>query len=328
MSTPVSIVMYHYVRDVQSTPYPELKVLSVKDFTEQVAYIQKHYVVITMEALIAAAQGRGEIPGNALLLTFDDGYRDHYETVFPMLRDLGLQGSFFPPAKAIRTNEVLGVNKIHFILASGTDPQRLVAEINSELDAHRDQNKLESNEAYFDRLAHPNRFDTGEVIFIKRMLQRDIPDPLRTEILGRLFRKYVGEDEEGFSKQLYMSIEELQELRAGGMHVGSHGYDHYFLNSVSGKVQEGEVARSLDFLYDVGCDLSSWTMCYPFGAYDQSLLRLLRRNGCAVGLTTRPEIADLETDDALELPRLDTNDLPKDRGAEPNKWTLRVTAPV
>jgi hypothetical protein len=55
------------------------------------------------------------------------------------------------------------------------------------------------------------------------------------------------------------------------------------------------------------------------------LLRLLKLHGCAIGLTTRPEIADLANDDALQLPRLDTNDLPKDENAAPNEWTLRIT---
>jgi hypothetical protein len=49
-------------------------------------------------------------------------------------------------------------------------------------------------------------------------------------------------------------------------------------------------------------------MCYPFGAYNNETLEILRGRRCAVGLTTRVDVADLDSDNALELPRLDTND--------------------
>jgi hypothetical protein len=51
-------------------------------------------------------------------------------------------------------------------------------------------------------------------------------------------------------------------------------------------------------------------MCYPYGAYNEVLLRKLKSYGCAVGLTTRSAVADVASDNALELPRLDTNDFP------------------
>jgi hypothetical protein len=50
-------------------------------------------------------------------------------------------------------------------------------------------------------------------------------------------------------------------------------------------------------------------MRFAYGSrYDPSL-RLLREAGCAIGFTTEPRVATDE-DDLLELPRLDTNDLP------------------
>ena len=51
-------------------------------------------------------------------------------------------------------------------------------------------------------------------------------------------------------------------------------------------------------------------MCYPYGAYDQTLLDIVRRRGCVCGITTRVAVANLSADGALELPRVDTNDIP------------------
>jgi hypothetical protein len=64
-------------------------------------------------------------------------------------------------------------------------------------------------------------------------------------------------------------------------------------------------------------------MCYPFGSYDATTLDLLRQRGCALGLTTRVDLAsDLAR--PLELPRLDTNDLPTSASARPTTWTVKV----
>ena len=65
-----------------------------------------------------------------------------------------------------------------------------------------------------------------------------------------------------------------------------------------------------DAVYGVGAPTNNWVMCYPYGAYNDTLLRLLRDRGCAIGLTIRVAVANPGTDDPLALPRLDTNDLP------------------
>lgn len=57
---------------------------------------------VTMEEVIAYYNESYELPDNAVLLTFDDGYIDHYTNVFPILNENGIQGSFFIPGKTFR----------------------------------------------------------------------------------------------------------------------------------------------------------------------------------------------------------------------------------
>ncbi len=79
----------------------------------------------------------------------------------------------------------------------------------------------------------------------------------------------------------------------------------------------------------VGYDTENWVIGYPYGAYNDSLLRILRQRGCRAGFTTEVRVADIDHDDPLTLPRLDTNDLPKRADAAPNAWTMRrVTGEV
>jgi hypothetical protein len=67
-------------------------------------------------------------------------------------------------------------------------------------------------------------------------------------------------------------------------------------------------------------------MCYPYGAYDESLLRLVKSRNCVVGLTTEVDLARLGEGDPLTLPRLDTTDLPLRSSAEVHTWTVLAGA--
>ena len=245
----ITIVMYHYVRDLKYSRYPEIKGLDIELFKEQLQYILKHYKVIRMEELIEVVRNQTKPPNNSLLLTFDDAYRDHFEFVFPVLDEFGIQGSFFPPVKAIQEHQVLDVNKIHFILASVEDKKRIISDLHSMMDKFREKYSLEPNGYYDNKLSTEEcRYDTREVVFIKRMLQRELPENLRNIIVNFLFNKYVSKDESSFSRELYMNIDQLKCMRRKGMYIGSHGYDHYWLNTLSKEQQRNEIELSLEFL--------------------------------------------------------------------------------
>jgi peptidoglycan/xylan/chitin deacetylase (PgdA/CDA1 family) len=310
MSRPLTIVMYHYVRDVAGTAYPHLKARSVDDFRGQLQYIKAHFSPVTMQQVIEAVRSPDvALPERPILLTFDDGYIDHYETVFPLLSKEGIQGSFFPPARPILRGEVLDVNKLHFVLAKKANTGDIVAAIFAAIRAYRTQFNLEAAETYWTRLARADRLDSADVVFVKRMLQRELPENLRRDLLQQLFGEIVTPSERTFARSLYMSPEQIQELARAGMYIGSHGNAHYWMNRLSPAEQEAEIEAALVFLASLRCLEAAWVMCYPYGAWNASLLQLLERRNCVLGLTTEVAVADLDAN-PLTLPRLDTVDLP------------------
>lgn len=48
------------------------------------------------------------------------------------------------------------------------------------------------------------------------------PVKVSREIVDLLFEEFVGCSEEEFSKQLYMNMEQIQEMKAAGMFFGLH----------------------------------------------------------------------------------------------------------
>ncbi len=121
--------MYHYVRPLKQSKYPEIKGLEVKRFLSQIEYFKNNFHFITVEHLLDCIYEEKQLPEKSVLLTFDDGFKDHYSHVFPILKKYQIQGSFFPPAKPIEEKIVLDVHKIHFILASTINKHEIVKEI-------------------------------------------------------------------------------------------------------------------------------------------------------------------------------------------------------
>ena len=322
-----TIVMYHYVRELGETRFPAIRGLTTSRFRAQLAYMRRFYRFVTVDDVIKACHGGHELPPGAALLTFDDGYSDHYLNVFPVLDAEGIQGVFFPPVCAVRDGRVLDVNKIHFVLASVPAPAALLGEVYAELDRLRaDGHAVSPNAELYARLAVRGEFDPPEIIFIKRLLQRELPQALRAEVVDSLFRRHVTDDERAFARELYMSEDQLRTMRRHGMAIGSHGTEHRWMNTLSPAEQRDEIERSLGFLGDLGVARDRWTMCYPYGAHDASLRAICAELGCRAAFTTEFDLAHLAPGHALTLARLDTNHLPQEADAPANAWTLRTRA--
>jgi peptidoglycan/xylan/chitin deacetylase (PgdA/CDA1 family) len=257
------------------------------------------------------------LPSSPILLTFDDGYLDHYRYVFPLLDDAKISGAFFAPATAVLDRRVLDVNKIHFILASVPDKNLLVETMEAELaDAG-----VGDRDTYRQQYWSASRHDSPDVRYFKQLLQHALPKPLRSSIVDRLFRRFVTTDEQGFAEDLYVNVDQLRSMSRAGMHIGSHADKHEWLDRMTVVEQEQEIDRSMRLFDALGLPRDGFTFCAPYGGYNAETLTLLRARGCAAAVTTRVELAQVGHDSILELPRLDTNDLPKDRNAETSRWT-------
>ena len=70
-----------------------------------------------------------------------------------------------------------------------------------------------------------------------------------------------------------------------------------------------DIAKALDVM-DEFIDRKRWVMNYPYGNYNDDVLKYIAKEGAVLGLTTQVAVADLDKYPPLELPRLDCNDFP------------------
>lgn len=303
------IVMYHYVRDLKHSRYPDIKGMDIQLFRQQIAFLKANFSMVRMEEVLAALEGQAVLPERAALLTFDDGYMDHYTYAMPVLEEEKVQGSFFIPGKTFDTHRLLDVNKIHYILAAA-DMKNLLPDVLERMNYYRGQEyDYPSNEELLETFAKASRFDTKETIFVKRMLQTALPERVRNRISSDLFERYVGVSEEVLAYELYMTKEQIRTMKRHGMYIGLHGYDHYWLGNLSEEAMEEDISHALEVMGEF-IEPNRWVMNYPYGSHNENVVEFIRQRGCAMGLTTEVRVADLTADDRYRLPRFDCNDFP------------------
>ena len=95
------IVMYHKINDLTGNS------LSVSPglFRQQLEQLVREWDVISPEQLRRAIVEAEPLPERAVLLTFDDGYRDNKTSAYPHLRDLGLQALLFVCTRRVGTDQ-------------------------------------------------------------------------------------------------------------------------------------------------------------------------------------------------------------------------------
>jgi peptidoglycan/xylan/chitin deacetylase (PgdA/CDA1 family) len=89
----LTVLMYH---KINASPLNSISVSPVL-FAEQMEYLSDRYQVIDVDTVLRCISNGYEFPENAVLLTFDDGYRDNLIEAYPVLKKHGFRALLFIP---------------------------------------------------------------------------------------------------------------------------------------------------------------------------------------------------------------------------------------
>ena len=100
--TRIPILLYH---SVSLAPPPVIAPFAVtpQDFERQLDLVASGgFSVLTVSAFAEALTGREPLPPRPLLITFDDGFADFYDTALPALRERALRATLYVPTALLR----------------------------------------------------------------------------------------------------------------------------------------------------------------------------------------------------------------------------------
>jgi peptidoglycan/xylan/chitin deacetylase (PgdA/CDA1 family) len=297
-----NFVMYHYIKDFsKKSKYSDIKGLEVKLFEEQIKSLKKRFEIISIEQFLTKDY---DSKIETCVLTFDDGYKEHYTLANEILNKYKLKGAFYVPVDVIEKKTLLDVNKVH-ILLSQKNENILLNRLKFHYNKINEKNNLDK---IIESIDSSSRYDNKETIILKKLLQTILPDKTRFKILNLLMSDFIEDSETDIANKWYINKSEIKEMISNGMHFGSHGKSHLRFSHLVRKDQENEITSSFKFLDKMYENkIYQKTICYPYGDFNSDTLELLTKNNIDLGLTTIPKKFNNEMDMRI-VPRFDTND--------------------
>lgn len=283
----VAILMYHRVDDEWDRWF--LKPLRVRSFEKQTQYLCQNYDVLRLSELLHYANHRKSLPEKAVVITFDDGYKDNYLYAYP-IRKYDIPATVFLATGCIGSDKAIWRGQVRHI--STIEPDALEA---SSMTLPRGE---------------------GEVAFSVREARKQVSHDNRTYYLERLRNISGGQIPAQLSRRYMLSWEEVMEMHSGGISFGAHTVSHRILTRMPFPQAKDEIVRSKKAIEEkVGHAVTAFS--YPYGDYNLQVTRCVKESGFACAVTTIPRLTTCKHS-PYELPRIEP-------GEDFNKFKLQLS---
>lgn len=271
LSRPRALIVlnYHRVGDPADCPYDRgVFDATVEQFEEHVASLRARYHMARLEEVREIIRSGARLRHTHVLLTFDDGYLDHYQTVFPILKSHGVQGTFFLPTSFVGTDHLPWWDQIAWLVRQAKGPE-IVLRYPQQVSFHL---PVLGTETVISRLLalykHPA---TTDVAGFLAGLSEGCGAPIPQRAADRMF----------------LTWDEAAEMARHGMAFGSHTHLHELLAKLPESQQQEEVVRSRELVQGrLSVEVSA--IAYPVGARDSfSALtqKVVEKAGYAMGFS-------------------------------------------
>lgn len=311
----VSILTYHHVADEDPAyPYdPGVADATPKQFRRHMELLARYGTPIGVDELLRALEG-APLPKNAVMVTFDDGYRSCHDIVLPILRAVGMRATFFVPTGYITDRKLYWWERIAICLSQTrrrsvklTFPKPLEVAA-KEPGAQRVLADLIKNTPHLD---------------IDRFLH-DLHDAFEVDWNPDIERTHAN--------NLIMSWNHVRALSRAGMDVESHSRWHRVLQTLDDRLLHDELAGSKrDLETQLGRPVRA--IAYPVGRRVSHLKRIrdaVMRAGYRLGLTNATGATRIWAGMVGELMPCDRFDISRcstDRGMSDAMYFAQVALP-
>ena len=266
--------MYHRIATPDVDPWG-LSV-SPERFAEQVQALRARRTMLSMDAFVARLQS-GDLPHDAVALTFDDGYLDNLRQAKPILEAAGVPATVFLTTGRIGTGEEFWWDELARMVLSRAEPLSASVTVESRRPADRSSahrpgdgaaRHLASLGPASDRsgsdlpnaLAGPAGLcagaSRGAMAQLRRVFGATRPNP----------------------EDLPMRAADVRRLVSDRISIGAHGCTHQPLTSLPAAARVEEIQRSRAEA-EVLSALPVTGFTYPHGDRDAETIDMVRRAG-------------------------------------------------
>lgn len=253
----------------------------------QLAYLTRHYEVLSLGRLLRCYEERRPVPPRSVVITFDDGFRDNLLQGWPVLKRYGVTPTVFVVTGCAETGELPWPQRLGYLFQQTARSALRVG--------------LGGNGA------PPEEFPLGTAaerrrayVRVKDFLTRQ-PREVRESWLARLSRDLEVEP----PRDRMLSWAELNELQAAGWEIGAHTFSHPWLARIPPEEAREEMERSREHLrMRLGVERPSF--CFPAGSHNAKLMKLAQALGFRSAFQPNPphRVNTLENSHPFALGRM------------------------
>lgn len=287
------ILLYHRITDLAHDPWS--LAISPRYFDEQLAVVRRDTVCLPLETFLAR-RAAGELPRNAVTVTFDDGYADNLHEALPILERHEVPATVFVMSGFIESTSETWWDRLEQVvdevpalpssvaLSVGGTPFRWAMP-----EAATDGSARASLLAAVALAVSAGETTTREAALADLWQQLETTPRLRPTHRG-------------------LTVAELQELAANPLiTIGAHTRTHPHLARIAPDSQRDELVNGK-------ADLERWLdrridlFAYPHGSLDRTTVRIARQVGFSRGFTSVKRIVPHRCN-PLRLPRIEVENL-------------------
>jgi len=264
-------------------------VVTADTFERQLSFLKTYFEIVPLSSLVnsqfanrnsisSALKGSVLSPQSSALnrplcaITFDDGWRDNYEIAFPILRKYGLPATIFLTTDFIGTDRTFWHTELMYLLMHGDLSRlRLVQYVFQAYPSpvkHRWTRLARSTET-------PSAHDMDPLIeAVKATCGEDEIDNLIRDV-----KHALGTSGSLLSqRRFFLEWDQVCEMRAAGIEMGSHGCSHRILTRIKLQNAEDELVRSkAEVERHTGQEVKHFA--FPDGAANRDLMALVEKAG-------------------------------------------------
>ncbi len=280
------VLTYHRIDELGSNPDLDSSLISATPevFSQQMDFVAANYDVMSLSDLLEARETGRRIPPRALMITFDDAYRDFAVHAWPVLKKRALPVTLFVPTGFPDSpRHTFWWERLHYALDSTTSIDPLNTPFGQITLTTRSSRRrgLKRLKEFVKSLPHERAMCWVDEFCHQLGASRPCPAVL--------------------------SWADIRKLSSEGVTVGAHTQTHPLLTRVSLQDARNEVVASLrDIRREIGPAVVP-VLAYPSGERNLEIVSMLKYEGVSVAFTTKFGINDMKSADLLQLRRINVS---------------------
>ncbi len=234
------ILQYHSIRPTGKIGYadyvhPSLSV-SVDVFDKQLAFIDRHFEVVTLEKLLAYVNGDCRISRQPLSITFDDGYKDNYLYAFPQLLKYGFPAMFYLTTDCIDAKRPLWTSELRHIIFQSPKSSLYVNSLKAGFSMESEKERLTTIQEL-----------KAKIVVMEKWQREEILEELRREAGISTADKLSLDD-------IMLNWSDVKLMRNYRMQFGAHTLSHPSLPNIPEHEARNEILSSKRVLEERLCE--------------------------------------------------------------------------